>query len=80
MGSTDMGDVSHALPALHPYIAIVPDGTPGHSVEMRAAAIAPEGHAGLLNAAKGLAMTTIDLLCDPELMRQVKDEFAGKPK
>jgi amidohydrolase len=80
MGSTDMGDVSHALPALHPYIAIVPDGTPGHSVEMRAAAIAPEGHAGLLNAAKGLAMTTIDLLCDPELMRQAKDEFAGKPK
>jgi amidohydrolase len=80
MGSTDMGDVSHALPALHPYLAIVPDGTPGHSIEVRAAAVAPEGHAGLLNAAKGLALTTIDLLCDPKLMQQAKDEFAATPK
>lgn len=76
MGSTDMGNVSHALPAIHPYIAIAPDGTPGHSIEFREAAISPDGHAGLLNAAKGLAMTTIDLMGDPQLMQQVKQEFA----
>ncbi len=80
MGSTDMGDVSHALPALHPYIEIVPDGTPGHSVEMRAASNSPVGHAGLLNAAKGLAMTTIDLLCDANLMREAKREFVAAAK
>ena len=80
MGSTDMGDVSHALPALHPYIEIVPDGTPGHSVEMRAASNSPVGHAGLLDAAKGLAMTTIDLLCDENLMQQVKREFDAAAK
>ncbi|MCI0476324.1 MAG: M20 family metallopeptidase [Anaerolineales bacterium] len=77
MGSTDMGDVSHALPALHPYIAIVPDGTPGHSVEMRAASNAPVGHTGLLNAAKGLALTAIDLLCDENLMQETQREFAA---
>jgi amidohydrolase len=76
IGSTDMGNVSHALPAIHPYIAIAPDGTPGHSVEFREAAISPDGHAGLLNAAKGLAMTTIDLLSDRHLLQQVKQEFA----
>ncbi|MEW5717743.1 MAG: M20 family metallopeptidase [Chloroflexota bacterium] len=80
MGSTDMGDVSHALPALHPYIEIVPDGTPGHSTEMRAASNSPVGHAGLLNAAKGLAMTTIDLLCDANLMQEVKREFDAAAK
>lgn len=80
MGSTDHGDVSHALPSLHPYIAIVPDGTPGHSVAMREAAISPAGHTGLLNAAKGLAMTTIDLLCDPNLFQQMKGEFAATSK
>ncbi|MBM3130132.1 MAG: M20 family metallopeptidase [Chloroflexi bacterium] len=80
MGSTDMGDVSHAVPALHPYLAIVPDGTPGHSIEVRAAAISPEGHAGLLNAAKGLAMTAIDLLCDENLVQEAKREFAAASK
>lgn len=76
IGSTDMGNVSHALPAIHPYIAIAPDGTPGHSIQFREAAISPEGHAGLLDAAKGMAMTTVDLLSDPELMQQVRQEFA----
>lgn len=78
IGSTDMGNVSHALPAIHPYIAIAPDGTPGHSIAFREAAISPEGHAGLLNAAKGMAMTTIDLLNEPQLMQQVKLEFGQK--
>ena len=77
MGSTDHGDVSHALPSLHPYIAIAPDGTAGHSIEMRQAAISAAGHTGLLNAAKGLAMTTIDLLCDENLMQEVKREFSA---
>ncbi len=77
MGSTDMGNVSHALPALHPYIAIAPDGTPGHSIEFREAALSPEGHKGLLYAAKGMAMTTIDLLSDPQAMQQVKHEFTN---
>jgi metal-dependent amidase/aminoacylase/carboxypeptidase family protein len=75
MGSTDFGNVSHVAPSLHPYIAIAPDGTAGHSVAFRDAAISPAGHAALINAAKGMAMTAIDLLCDPQLMQQVKREF-----
>ncbi len=76
MASTDMGNVSHAIPSVHPYIAIVRDGTPSHTVEFREAAISPAGHAGLINSAKAMAMTTIDLLCDPKLMEKVKKEFA----
>jgi amidohydrolase len=76
MGSTDHGDVSHIVPSIHPYIAIVPEGTSGHTVAFREAAISSAGQTGMLNAAKGLAMTTIDLLCDTELMQKVKAEFA----
>jgi len=68
MGSTDMGNISHVVPALHPYIAIAPEEVAGHSPEFRAAAASPEGHAGLLDAAKALAMTAVDLFADPELV------------
>lgn len=77
MGSTDMGNVSQAVPSVHPYIAIAPDRTAGHTVEFRDAAISLAGHAGMLDAAKGMAMTTIDLLTDAQLMQQVKQEFAA---
>ncbi len=76
MGSTDMGNVSQAVPAIHPYIAIAPNGTAGHTIEFRQAANSPAGHVGMLNAAKGMAMTTIELLSDPQLMQQVRREFA----
>jgi len=76
MGSTDMGNVSQALPALHPYLAIAPDGTAGHTVEFREASLSPAGHEGLINAAKGMAMTAIDLLSDPQVMQEVRQEFA----
>ena len=32
-GSTDAGNVSHAVPTIHPYIRTAPDGVPGHSRE-----------------------------------------------
>jgi len=68
MGSTDMGNVSHVVPALHAYVAIAPEEVAGHSPEFRAAAASPEGHAGLLDAAKALAMTAVDLFYNPELV------------
>jgi len=74
-GSTDMGNVSHVVPAIHPYIKIAPDGVGGHTIEFREAAISPLGHEGLIYAVKGMAMTAIDLLGNPELMTRVKDEF-----
>lgn len=77
MGSTDMGNVSQALPGLHAYIAIGPEGIPGHTIEFRDAAVSPEGNLGLLNAAKGMAMTAIDLLSDASLMQAAQKEFAA---
>lgn len=75
-GSTDMGNVSQVVPSIHPSIAIAPESVLSHSPEFAAAAISEQGHLGLLNSAKALAMTVIDLLLDPGLLARVKEEFA----
>ena len=75
MGSTDMGNVMQALPGIHPYIKIAPEGTPGHSLAFRDAAVTAEAHEAALKAAKAMAFLTIELLRDRSLLRSVKDEF-----
>ena len=78
MGSTDMGDVSHLLPAIHPYLAIAPENIAGHTVEFREYSISDAGKAAMLDAAKALAMTTIDLLINPELISEAKNELSSE--
>lgn len=67
-GSTDMANVSHEVPTIHPYLAIVPRGTASHTREFAAAAGGPVGDRVLLTAIEVLAATTIDLLRDPTLV------------
>jgi len=74
-GSTDMGNVSQELPALHPYVAIAPAGTPGHSDAFREAARSKKAQEGLIFAVKGLAMTAIDLFTRPDQVHQMQRDF-----
>jgi amidohydrolase len=74
-GSTDMGNVSQVVPSIHPYIAIGPEEMPGHSIEFVKASASEQGHQALINAAKGLAMTSIDVFTNPELLAKIKQEF-----
>jgi len=76
-GSTDMGNVSQVVPAIHPTVAIAPSGVLLHSAEFTQAAASKSGHAGLLDAARALAMTVVDLLSEPEALVRVKEEFAS---
>jgi len=77
LGSSDIGNVSQVIPAIQPYIKIAEGGTPIHSRAFAEAAVKPLARQGLVTAAKTLAMTTADLLTDPALVRQAKDEFAA---
>ena len=77
-GSTDCGNVSQAIPTIHPYIRISPDGVPGHSREFAEWARSPMARTGLVAAAKALAMTALDLLASPEALREAKDEFSRR--
>jgi metal-dependent amidase/aminoacylase/carboxypeptidase family protein len=78
IGSTDMGDVSQILPAIHPYLSIAPESVGGHTLEFAQAAGSPAGHAAMLNAAKALAMTCLDLFYEPDLLASARDEFAQR--
>jgi amidohydrolase len=75
MGSSDMGNISHLMPAIHPYVTIADPGTGGHTPEFAVAAASERGNQALLRAAKALAMTAVDLLTQPELMDQAQHEF-----
>ena len=76
-GSTDCGNVSQALPTIHPYIRISPDGVPGHSREFAEWARSPMARAGMVAGAKALALTALDLLAAPDQLAAAKEEFKG---
>lgn len=74
-GSTDMGNVSWVVPAIHPDLAIVDRPTPGHSILFRDAAATPQADETTLLAATLVAQTAWDLLADPALVAAVREEF-----
>jgi amidohydrolase len=76
-GSTDFGNVSRRVPGIEARIAITSQiDIPGHSIQFREAAGSDLGRQAMLNAAKGLAMTAIDLLADPGTLKRAKEAFA----
>jgi amidohydrolase len=77
-GSTDMGNVSQVVPGIHPGVAIVSPEVVNHSPEFALAASSEAGIEGMLDAAKAMAMTVVDLVAIPEAMTKVKREFGKK--
>jgi amidohydrolase len=75
-GSTDMGNVSYAMPAIHPYLAICDIGeTMCHQDAFVTCADQPRGYQAMLNAAKAMALTTYDLLTQPDFLAAAKEEW-----
>ncbi|MBI2934131.1 MAG: M20 family metallopeptidase [Chloroflexi bacterium] len=75
LASTDMGNVSQVVPAIHPCIGIAPPATGEHTPEFARAAASEDGHRGMLDGAKAMAMTVFDLLSNREALARVKEEF-----
>jgi metal-dependent amidase/aminoacylase/carboxypeptidase family protein len=59
--STDMGNVSQVVPAIHPYVGVGPTTTSNHQPGFAAACVGPHADAAVLDAATALAWTAIDL-------------------
>ncbi len=74
-GSSDMGNVSQVVPSMHPMVAIVSPKVSLHSAEFASAAASEAGHQGLLDAAKAMAMTMVDVIGRPEVLEKIKQEF-----
>ena len=78
MGSTDMGNVSALVPAIHPSIAIAPSEISAHSPAFATCAASEDGHRGLIDAAKALARTTVRVLTDGELRQRMQEAFESE--
>jgi amidohydrolase len=78
LGSTDMGNVSQVVPAIHPYLEIADEGIAGHSKEFAKASSSEKGYSAMIAAAKALAMTAVDVFTDPDLSQRAMNEFNSK--
>jgi metal-dependent amidase/aminoacylase/carboxypeptidase family protein len=76
-GSTDMGNVSKLVPSIHPMIAVSPPTVPLHSVEFAHWAGSDDGHQAVVDGAKALAMTALDVLSDRRLLDSIKSAHAA---
>ena len=74
-GSTDVGDVSYAVPTVGLRAATWVPGTPAHSWQAVACGGTEIGTKGMMVAAKTMAMTLLDLLHQPEKLKKAKAEF-----
>src|SRR5687767_5466490 len=77
-GSTDMANVSHEVPTIHPYLAIGPRGMPGHSREFAEHAGGEDGDRVLPIAIRILAATGVELLHHPDLVDRAWAELDGE--
>jgi amidohydrolase len=76
LGSTDMGNVSYLVPSIHPLIQVAPRGVPIHSPQFAGYAVGEGGDRAVLDGAKALAMTIVDIWTDADLRDAARAEFA----
>ncbi|HWD02844.1 MAG TPA: M20 family metallopeptidase [Amycolatopsis sp.] len=74
-GSTDLGNLSYRMPALHPMIAVSGPTVALHTKEFAEAAGSPSGDRAVVDGALGLALTAADYLADETLRAAVHEEF-----
>jgi aminobenzoyl-glutamate utilization protein B len=74
-GSTDVGDVSYAVPTVGVETATWVPGTSAHSWQAVACGGTDIGIKGMIVASKTMAFTAIDLFTNPELIKKAKEEF-----
>lgn len=74
-GSTDVGDVSYAVPTVSVETATWVPGTSAHSWQAVACGGTDIGIKGMMVASKTMAFTAIDLFTNPDLIKKAKEEF-----
>lgn len=70
LGSSDIGNVSTRVPAIHPFVAIMDEDGSDHTPEFAEAAASARAREVLLASTEALACTAADLLLCPELREE----------
>jgi amidohydrolase len=79
VGSTDMGNVSYLVPSIHPMIKVAADGIAIHTLDFAEWARSPDGDKAVLDGAKSMAMTIVDLWTSVDLRNATTAAFAERP-
>ena len=74
-GSTDMGNVSHRVPSIHPMISCAPPNVVIHNPEFAGWAASDRGDKAVTDGAKALAMTALDVMADEGLRARATAGF-----
>lgn len=74
IGSTDVGDVSYAVPTVGIRVATWVPGTPAHSWQAVACGGTSIGIKGMIVAARTMALTAVDLYTQPQVLIEAKKE------
>jgi hypothetical protein len=76
MASTDMANVSLAVPSIHPMLDIDSLPAVNHQPEFAAAAITPTADRALRDGALAMAWTIVDLATDDSLRAELASSSA----
>jgi hypothetical protein len=79
VGSTDMGNLSYLVPSIHPMIKVAADGVAIHTKDFAEWAVSADGDRAVLDGAKAMAMTVVDLWTDGGLLQATQAAFATRP-
>ena len=71
--------ISYLVPSIHPMIKVAPDGVPIHSIDFATWAASPAGDQAVIDGAKSMAMTVVDLWLQADLRERMNTAFAGRP-
>ncbi|MBR7797273.1 MAG: M20 family metallopeptidase [Bacillota bacterium] len=74
-GSIDMGNVSHVVPAIHPYIGLDEPGLVAHTKEFADKTITAKGQQVIADGALALARTGYEVITDSVLLKAIQTEF-----
>jgi aminobenzoyl-glutamate utilization protein B len=78
IGSTDVGDVSWAVPTVQAHAPTVAIGTPFHTWQIVAQGKQPAAHKAMVQVAKAMAAAGAAVLSDPALMAAAKADHKAK--
>ena len=73
VGSTDMGNVSHVVPSIHPMIKVSPDDVPIHTAKFADHARSEAGDRAVVDGALAMALTVADCWLDPGALTDGRD-------
>jgi len=77
LGSIDMGNVSHVVPSIHPYIGIK-QGLVTHTKEFADNTITPKAHERIIQGSAAMALSGYEVIIDKDLLKAIKEEFENK--